>query len=365
MEFFNDMLISQLLVLALLLITTLRPLVKKTLYTDSIAILSFVAVVLSALLFFIFGFSIIALIVFCISLLVFISNIASLYRLFNSLYSARYSTLFCFFSYAEAFFVLVIGILCILFRPVDSNTNLLQRNLYTGSFSRGFVQKESFFDKTNLVITEYKGLQTNSFENVPQSFAVIYLNPIGTTSFDSQVRLSEIANMGLNVFCGDFYAPDAPKTGLRIDDTINKNPVLTPFTLHFMGELTDSQKNAFLKQKELELETLLSLAGQTYTSVIIFAEGDTAEIAQAAQQKYPNFVAGVFSQTKDTIIESYYGKGFCDFAFTNPFDAYLSKFDNWEDFNTFRNFAKSEKPQLRLARLLINETEKIFKEETK
>ncbi len=359
MDFFNDILVGQCVVLALLLFATLRPKLKKTQNSETFSVFSVIAVFLSSLCILIYGLSIMWLVLLLLSLLVFITNIASLYRLTNSLYTVRSSLLFCFFSYLEAFLSVICLVACFFFQPAIYNSSIQEKTLYTGSFSRGFTEKVELLSKTNLIVTEYS--EPESIQNT-NNIAVVYISTIGTTSEDSALRLSTIAEMGVNVFTGDFYAQDALKTGTEIDLPRNANPILTPYTLHFMSKPDLHQKDAFLEQKALELEVLLSLAGQKYSSVLIFAEGDIREVALEARRKYPNFVAGIFSSTEDDVLEFYYGKGIADFALMNPLDALLSKFDTFDEYTTFRSFAKTEKPHLRIARLIVGRIKELSAE---
>ncbi len=365
MLFFSNPLVGQLVVLALVLCVTLRPLLKKSRNLETVSILAIISFCLNILLILIFGLSVFLLISQAITLFVLITNIASIYRLSQGLYSDRHNTLFCVVSYIEASCVLICIVFFLIFKPVSYNTDIQKRDLYTGSFSRGFVEKDSIIDKTNIIITEYSLSNSESPEaiNINESdIVVVYLSPIGVTSSDSALRLSTIAELGVPVLAGDFYAPDAPKTGTSLDSKVRVNPVITPYVLHFLPTLQEKQKEAFLSNKDLELETLLSIAGQKYTSVLIIAEGENRRIALSAQQKYPGFVRDVFSSTDDPKLNDYYGENIADLALLNPFDAYLGKFDSAEEYREHRLYANTEKPHLRFARQVVSRIEEITQE---
>ncbi len=367
MVLFSNAFIGQLIVLVFLLFVTLRPLLKKSRNLESLSVFAAIAVCLNILLIFIFGLSFLLIISFCLSLIVLIANIASIYRLVQNLYSDRHSTLFTVVSYIEAALVVVCIGLLFFFMPVTYNTDFQEKELYTGSFARGFSQKTSFVDKTNLIITEYSATHLNIYSSsipvLSPEIAVVYISPYGTTSQDAALRLTNAAEMGLNIIAGDFFVLDAPKTGTSLDSSININPVLKPFALHFLPQLQASQKQAFLDQKKLELETLLTIAGQKYSSVIILAEGDNKVIALEAKKNYPNFVLDVFSTTNDAELNAYYAKNIADIVLLNPFDALLSQFSSIRDYNEVFSYANTEKPALRFARYLADHLESFTTEE--
>ncbi len=357
MQFFSNSLVGQVVVLALLLCVTLRPLLKKSRNLEAAAFLAVISFCLNILLILIFGLNVLLIISQCLTLFVLVTNIASIYRLSQGLYSDRHNTLFCVISYVEAVCVLVIIIFFLIYKPVSFNTEIQKKELYTGSFSRGFVEKDNILDRTNLIITEFSLANMEAADT-----AVVYLSPIGVVSSDSALRLNTVAELGVPVLAGDFYAPDAPKTNTALDLKINVNPVITPYVLHFLPELRDNQKEGFLNNKELELEALLRIAGQKYSSVLILAEGENRQIALKIQQKYPDFVQDIFSSTDDSRLNDYYGKNIADLALLNPLDAYLAKFDTAEEYREHRLYASNEKPHLRFARQLVSRVEEIIQE---
>ncbi len=361
MNFFSDELIAQLVVLSFLLLVTLRPLLKKTQYTESLSVLSIIALFLAFLLIIVFGLSLLLIILFSLSFIVLITNIASMYRLANALYTVRNTALFRVVSFAEAFLVVLCVIGCFYFKPLPYDTSLQNKYLYSGSFSRGFTEKEEIFTKTSLVVSEYKHSEANlSFEDQKENesnIALVYLPSIGNTSDDAALFLSACAEMGVSVFTGDFFALDAINTETASSRNRNNNPILKPYALHFMSDIDGRQSEKFLAQKELELEALLTLAGQKYEKVIIFTEGLTASLATDAQKKYPNFIRDVIVSVKDNTAAKYYNAGIADYALLDPFDAYASRFKTWKEYTAFRHIGLTEKPHLRLAREIVSRIE--------
>ncbi len=368
MSFDNDILIGQLVVLFFLLLATLRPIFKKTKSTDTIAIVTIVAFFVNVLLILTFGLSVLFIIIFCLTVLVFITNIASLYRLKHSLFLDRYSFKFTFFSYLEAFLVLITLGLCLFFQPVPVDQSVQTKEIYTGSFSHGFKTKSVFFEKTALITTEYKEpvilTDNETTYKEPSKTAFLYLSSISSSSSDSALRLTTMAQMGLTVFTGDFYASDAMKTNTVLDSPFVNTPVFKLFALHFQSPLSTEQEEILLKQKELELEELLFIAGQKYSSVVILAENDVKNIAKRAQIKYPAFILDVINDAPDKIASEYYNTGLGDFALLNPLDAYLSQFGSWSDYENLKTIGKTENPHQRASRGYVKALESLTKEST-
>ncbi len=348
----NDVLLGQLVVFSFLLIASIRPILKKTQYTDSLSFFPVIALFVNILLIFSYGLSIIFIVSLCVSILSVIINASSLYRFLHSLYSDRDSAAFKLSSYLTGLVVIICMILVVIFKPIPINTDEQNNTLYTGSFSRGFTEKKNITDKTTLIITEYIPLE----KSLNNEVVVVYLPQRGTTAQDSALRLSLSASLGVGVITGDFFASGDGSF------TLNKNPVISPFNQHFTASLSPQQEESLLLQKEQELEHLLLLAGQKFSSVIIVAEGENKGIALSALKKYPAFVKDVFFPENEKILEDYYGKQIADLAFINPLDCYLSKFDSWEDYSAFRSYGKEELPHLRFARMLAQKVENISEE---
>ncbi len=365
MNFFSNALVGQLVVLASLLMVTLRPILKKSRNMETMAFISAIAFICTILLILIFGISLLLLLNLGLSLIVLISNIASMYRLTQGLYSDSHSSLFSVVSYIEAFLIVLFIVLIVVFRPMSYNADVQNKELFTGSFSRGFTEKTGLLERTNLIVTEYSlsNIANPEDDNLAEEgLVVVYVSPVGVTSLDAALRLTTAAEMGLTLLTGDFFASDAPKTNTQIDSPLNNNPILAPYTLHFLPKLNEQQKNVFLEKKELELEALLSIAGQKFSSAVIVAEGDLTPIALEMKKKYPNFVIDVFSVTKDANVNTYYDQGLADLVLLNPFDARFSKFESAREYNEFNEYAKTEKPHLRFARLLTEKVSNLLQE---
>ncbi len=261
-------------------------------------------------------------------------------------------------SYIEAACVLICFILCIIFQPAYINKTVYTQESYFGSFSRGFSKNDNIFESTNLILTEYSIETATQFsyespEVVYKDPAVIFLSDIGTMSADSALKLSSIAEQGVTVLTGDFFTPDAPKTGTNSDFPINTKPVFRNFSLRHISIEDKKNNQGFFKQKELELATLLSFATQKYSSVLIVAEGESRQIALEARKNYPDFVLGVFSTTGEKDVDSYYSFGFGDVVVLNPFDSYFILFENASEYREQRNFALKENPELTFSQAVL------------
>lgn len=366
MLFISDVLIGELVVLLLLLMVTLRPLFKKNKYADSFAVLVVLAFFVAMLQLFIFGASVFLVLIVSISLLVLLTNVRALQRFAKGLYVDRYSIPFHIASYIEAICIVLCIALCVLFQPEPINKNLRDTQVYFGSFSRGFTEKKDLFKPVNLILTEYsiEGTEVNSERSEFEPPVVVFLNDIGTTVDDSALRLSLAAERGMNIIVGDFYTDDMPKKGINLDSSFFSSHLMKSMTLHFLPPIDTVAEEAFLKQKELELDELLILARKRASSVVIVAEGLAKQAALNAQRKYPDFVVSVFDATEDMELKEYYGRGIADLTFTSPIDALFSSFEGFSgymEYKEFREFAQRENPALRFAELLSEHVQDMTK----
>lgn len=368
MLFISDMLIGELTLLFLLLMVTLRPLFKKKKYLDSFALVAVFAFCLAILQLFVFAANILLLIITALSLFVLLTNIRALQRFASGLYTDQYSTPFRVASYLEGVCIVLCIVLCILFQPEAVDKNIRDKEVYVGSFARGFSKKTEIFQPVNLILTKYGKKNTREvFSVVDSEFElplVVFLNDGGTSVEDSSIRLSLAAKMGLSIIAGDFYAKDSPKTGTNLDSTFFSSYMMKSFTLHFLPPIDAVAEKGFLKQKELELDELLLIAREKSSSVVIVAEGLAKKVALNAQLKYPDFVVSVFDATEEKALKAYYEKGIADLAFTSPFDALYSSFGGfcgYMGYKNFREFAQNEKYALRFAALLLKHVQDVNK----
>ncbi|MFI3257712.1 MAG: hypothetical protein R3Y36_05380 [Spirochaetales bacterium] len=364
MVFVSDTLIAQLLVLCLLLPVTLRPLSKNVKYLDAPAFFAPVALFLAVLQLFIFGIHILSLLITILALSVTITNRKSLHRFVHKLFVDRYTLGFCVISYIQGLVAIAVIVLCIIFQPLPIQNNAAVATVYSGSFASGFEKKTNPLTLSDLIIYEYLPTpQENSF--VLLNPLVIFLNDIGTQAADSALRLNIAAQAGIHILTADFFADDAVQTDTYLDSGFLSNPVAKSLAVQINPAINASTQNALLRQKELELETLLALAKKSASSVFIVAEGTAKQAALNLLHSHLDFIAGIFDPTEDEILNAYYGRGIADRAFTQPFDAFIFSFkgfSGYKDFKNHRTFAKNQDVTAHFAELLAEKIQLSYKD---
>ncbi len=312
----NDVFVSQILILGILFFITIRPVFKKLKNKDAPSLFAPIAFTLSVFHIINFGFQIQSIITLILSFVVFCVNGPALYRLTQKLTLRRYSSGFSIFSYFLAFLCVLCVILQIFFCPAYFNKEIQEKYQYTGSFTHGFTEKTDYFKRTSLVVTEWKTEEANN------TVGIVYLSPIGTSPYDSSLRLERVAEKNIPVLCGDF----------------NKNRIITPFMQRF-DTPTRSETNNLLMQKKLELSALLKIAKTKYNTVIIIAEGNLNKIAQEEIKKNPDFIVDILSYNENPLVNDYYSNTIADYAAMNPLDFLLSSHKDWSSFSSMRKFA--------------------------
>ena len=209
-----DNFISQLLIISLLFFSCIRIFTVKTAKIDSFVIFAPVALIISILNILTFGLTLINLGVFLLALLIFFTNVRSLFRISAKLVVDTYSPLFLIFTIFELVLLIVTGIFIILYRPVkvnpdkfDSTKQILR---YTGSCSTGFSQilPDTFNRRTTAWINLYKPKQVEN--STGQVKPVVLINPgpkAGAVDYEPFIYF--LSQKGYEVLAGEFYSNDA------------------------------------------------------------------------------------------------------------------------------------------------------------
>lgn len=149
----SDILIAEILLLLSLLPVILRSVFIRSHRIDSIVLITPVVFCISILLWFVYGLS---LSVFCVTVFVFIvllSNFRALIRYFNTLFVDYYSYKFRIAMFLEGLILLVLVGFLVFFAPIA--TTKQKTRVFSGSCSRGFVEREGFLMSADLFLTEF------------------------------------------------------------------------------------------------------------------------------------------------------------------------------------------------------------------
>lgn len=334
----NDIFVSQVVILSLLILVTIRPLFKKIKNKDAPSLFALIAFLLAILHLVIFGFQILSIITFIVAFIVFCMNGPALYRLSQKLYTHRFTPGFCFFSYFMSFLCVVCLALQCFFVPSYIDTSNQVKTEYVGSFSQGFIEKTNIFNNTDLVITEW-GEDSNQKE-----IGVIYLSPVNFYSYSSSKCISAIAKKNISVLTGDFY----------------NNRVIDPFK-NYYKEDTISEKKVLLKQKELELENLIDIARKKYEKVFVIVNGELNSMALEVMSQNDDFVEDVLSLDFNNIVSNYYGKNIGDFTEMTPLDSLVFYHKNWDSYKGMKSVAKKEIVHEQVAEFIEKKVSEVLK----
>lgn len=203
-----DIFLAEILILFLLLAVELRIFFTKTTRIDSIVAVAPISFIISLITIFICGAEIFILLAAAVSLLVFLTNIRSLFRLSAQLFIDRYSTPFILTTVIEAVLTIIILGAVIFFRPVKYNPEdfdvIRTRQFFSGTTATGIIPEENLFNmkkKSGLLYT-YSG--RNSTEN-NEDIIIIFAGCRTAEIRQYEPYLLFLAQKGFTVLAADFY----------------------------------------------------------------------------------------------------------------------------------------------------------------
>ena len=332
---FNDVFVGHLVILCLIVFITLRPVLKKQIKINSTSLFAPIAFCLILLHIFVFGLQFLSIVILILAFISLCMNGPSVYRLSQQLYSHRYSNGFVVASCLLSFLCIFCVVFSIIFMTLSFYKENQIKTQYTGSFAQGFVKKTNFFDIASLVVTEWN---TSTIEN---DIAIVFLSSVGTTSYDSSLRLGGIAERGLPVISGDFYSNRV--TG-SFDEKISiaKNGV----------------DSSLIIKKEYELEALLEIAKEQYSSVIIITDSQLQSVAKKIA-KVNSFVVDVVSYEENELLKKYYGKNQADLVAMLPLESLLLYASSWNEYLELRNIAVNKNPHEIFADIVLEKVKEV------
>ncbi|OJF76602.1 MAG: hypothetical protein BKP49_06400 [Treponema sp. CETP13] len=210
-------------------------------------------------------------------------------RYFDGLFVDYYSYKFRIATFIEAIVLVFFTIVLLIFRPYPVKEHYVQ--VFSGSCSRGFIEKTDVFQSANLFITRFEKrdssdslftakksvlypLQDEEFHN-NQTPVILYIPQVYSSTYDVSPRLEALAKNGYTVICAEFYTDDVRLFGNRFD--------LKIFRAFFARRKTP--KDDFSEERAIEKKALLDLMSSKYKN-LYFYEPDVNEVTPLKEDFY-------------------------------------------------------------------------------
>lgn len=198
----TDAVITELMILAMVLIVNIRVFFVSRGKKDLLVILSPLALLVNLLMFFAWGIELFSSILFVFCVLVLLENLRSLWRLANGLLIDFYSPWLWVASVINILLILAIGFCVIVFRPATYYDKLqVQKDVtfLAGSEITGLRVREKF-EVPSVVVSRIYPSDKNK-EDLP---IVIYVTDPRTTCRRAETWASKIADYGYEVIVADY-----------------------------------------------------------------------------------------------------------------------------------------------------------------
>lgn len=211
---------SQLLILAILAISSMRVFYFRQTGSDSFVLLIPFALVVLFFESIAWGYSVNEIILTNLIIIAAIINYKSFFRLINRLKVDSYSLSFTLVSLCYLLIIVATAILFTVCKPVYLNADKLQIKTETvylsGTLQNGFSESDDFFQSKNLCLTVYT--PDSNKGNYQNDYAVIFIpdKRAHFSAYDPFLKL--LAKSGFKVYAGDFGFSTVPsKSKINID----------------------------------------------------------------------------------------------------------------------------------------------------
>lgn len=205
--------LSQLLVLLLCGISSVRIFFIQDTRSDPIATVPSIAVVVSLMNILAFGCGPIECANLALSIFAFIINFRSLLRFRAKLVVDHYSILFVLSSILNLILAAVLLVFVLYYRP--SKAKLKKFNVressysFYGNFSQGFKQIDKILSLNSAIVKKYESIPPKSQEEAPDAENVILFVPNECSAIqDYEPILVKLAHDGYTVYAADFFPED-------------------------------------------------------------------------------------------------------------------------------------------------------------
>ncbi len=256
-----DCFLAQSLVLVLLFFCSVRIFFLKHSRIDCFAAFSPAALIISLFTLFCFGFSVINLGIFTLSLLVFFTNFRSILRLSAKLIVDSYSPIFIIFSTIFLVCTIVLAVFVIYFRPIkynikDFNASRTEYTL-TGNLSNLRIRQSPFSgEKFSGSLFIYEPVSNDEITNkfYSENPVLIFSPGIRASVINYEPYFLLLAQKGYKIIAADIYTDELNLLAKSMDDSFKKTILGSKFfrrfaALHYEKRLAEKAENIFLAEQ--------------------------------------------------------------------------------------------------------------------
>lgn len=293
-----DCVVSELLVLSLLFVVSCRIFFMERSRRDIFVVFSPLTLLLCLLLFIAWGVTLPSILIFLLTLGVFVVNIHSMWRLFSNLLTDYYSPVMYIFSCLNLLLVVVATVGIVIFRPVPFPAQELgvqeEVVLYSGSYAAGYRERDSVFDSYDAKVLRFTLNDGTVVSNDASSTGVrgdvsplvlIVTDPRETVD---RVRpfVAQLASLGYDVVVADF------------EPSVFKS-MASRFQAMVAPERFFSDWQHFVRVATVQYGILMDLFGKSAAEsgrpVFLMADGLCADAVPVVSELYPENVAAWFA----------------------------------------------------------------------
>lgn len=328
----TDSMVIELLILSLLLAVNARLFFVARGQRDAVVLLSPVAFVVSALVFFAWGITLLNGAIFILALVVLLENGLGIWRFCNKLYVDSFSPLLWLCSVANILLILALGASVVIFRPVPvpPTVQVAERTLaLTGSHHSGLRLREGVFAPVDVLLQQFKPKSdTGPWTEPGKSIAdgtetaatdlplVLWITDRRTTADRVRPVAAELAALGYEVVVADFNQDIPGSFASRL------KAIFSP--QEFQKEVDTWVRESSFQYGAL-IECLGGKGAMEDRVVFFLGDGYTGDGMEAALLLH-DFVAGghaIGGSAEETGVLSYWPDGFGPVGETAPWLNYL------------------------------------------
>lgn len=355
----TDKFISELLILILLFVVNIRVVLKIKDNRDVLVVLAPTALLLSIISFFAWNITISGIVIFFLAFFVCVINLHSFGRFLSNLVTDFYSPLLCIFSILNCFVILFVAIFLFIMRPVSNpldDLNVVEDiKFLTGSYTRGFNEKQLFSDTIDGKIYLYKHKDDLEKENCDKPLILMVLDP--RESCDSMKSVaSQISSYGYEVLVADFSKSIFSQIYWSFQDSF--------------GKKFEEEKNYLENVLVAQYGSLLKLYGkkakENGRKIFLVGDGLNKNVFSKIKSLYSNvvdvdgfFVINGINSVGETVFLSDWVDGYGVIMESDPVFAWIKncgKFFECRDSTRFYSIAAAVQIDSFIKKIISNET---------
>ncbi len=204
--------VSELTILFLLLISSLRVFFIRNERKDSLSVVPLLALICSVLNILAWGVSLLDSAVFVLSLLVFIFNFHARLRLSEDLIIDRYSAMMVIGSTFSVAAAVLLAAVVLAYRPVKADFKKYgvqcERSYLTGSMTEGFATENDQIAKRSATVYRYIPAPDKSGAAKNVKGTIVFIPPQWTECAAYETFFVKLAHDGYSVYAADIYSDD-------------------------------------------------------------------------------------------------------------------------------------------------------------